>query len=428
LSGADLRRVRDELSQDGRVAAEFQQMVLRQPQWVQEPILNFVAGEFARSYQNVTSQARTYYETAAQCCELDDSEDAQDLKRLLREYRSDLRRIERIASDIESDTNRLVLCFHTRDFNSIVRFSSSLERDISRFTAKYAALDPLIGKVTERLDRIELIARAGKEEALSLRHRAEQRQDFFIGVFSNMSLLILSTAAYMASGAIVVPAAIGLCFGAASGALVHRVVTASAVQAASASPVASDRTFATVGASLVFVMTWIGSANRDLLKRFLRHLWEREIQYHGQAAADMSEMEACVCALAHELRSIRNGSQELQGAFDAVHETLQDLRDFAAEEDARGPPEGEVARLDSANRVEQMRFVVEELQQNVSGALAAIHGLQRHALEPTSGDAELAAEASGEERWIEADAVRGWGGAHGLVGGPVPDPPLALVA
>jgi len=122
----------------------------------------------------------------------------------------------------------------------------------------------------------------------------------------------------------------------------------------------------------LFALTWIGSANRDLLKRLLGCLWEKEIQCHGRAAEAFAALEAQVDAIAERLHIAAESHTVFEESLELVRETLQELQDQADEEAQRGEPHGSVAQSDSNRRVEEMHQEVHKFRERTSEALTAL--------------------------------------------------------
>lgn len=171
---------------------------------------------------------------------------------------------------------------------------------------------------------------------------------------------------------------------AAAQAAVAQATAATAAAASATSAVATATScvatsFATAaGASLLFALTWIGSANREVLKRLLGRMWEKEIQYHERAAEAFAALEAQVDAIAERLHITAASHTVLEESLQLVRETLQELRDQAEEEARRGEPRGSIAQLDSNERFAEMHREVQNLRERMSEMLAGLRKALHH--------------------------------------------------
>merc|ERR1719453_1993131 len=81
---------------------------------------------------------------------------------------SDLRALEREASNIDCHANEMVRCIQEKDFGSLKQFARVLENSSNRFIDKYNRLSPLLQKLAEQCEELQMLFREGKEKSHQL--------------------------------------------------------------------------------------------------------------------------------------------------------------------------------------------------------------------------------------------------------------------
>eukprot|EP00933_Yihiella_yeosuensis_P009144 TRINITY_DN11494_c0_g2_i1.p1 TRINITY_DN11494_c0_g2~~TRINITY_DN11494_c0_g2_i1.p1 ORF type:complete len:679 (+),score=164.35 TRINITY_DN11494_c0_g2_i1:51-2039(+) len=184
----DLSRITAELDHRIEGMSKFSMSLENQPKWVQDAILNLVAGEYRRSWQQVFDGVNAYYEVIHDLDSLWTADDVRILRELCDELSGkDLKELERIASWLDRDANNIILCIQERDFQSIVGIAERFDKTMREFCEKYRMLQPIIGRIQDRLATIKGQVIHNKHEAQRRKDKTEQHRDFWFDCFAALS-------------------------------------------------------------------------------------------------------------------------------------------------------------------------------------------------------------------------------------------------
>mmetsp|Transcript_107534 Transcript_107534/g.213562 ORF Transcript_107534/g.213562 Transcript_107534/m.213562 type:complete len:845 (-) Transcript_107534:128-2662(-) len=176
---------------DSELMTRLNEILQRRPEWVRSTIFGFLNNEVQRSYSNVAQQIRIFKECLTDMVKLEESEEAQRVKRTLRELKdSAIRALERDASNIDADANHMVSCIQNHDFESLKQFARTIEKKAKRFTEKFKDLHELLLKLAEDADKLQTRFKEGKEQSLRLKEETEKRCDDWLLFFKCVSIFV----------------------------------------------------------------------------------------------------------------------------------------------------------------------------------------------------------------------------------------------
>lgn len=184
-----LTNLQEALNPNEELMRELDNILKNKPDQVRRTIHSLINHELQRSYVNVADQIRNFKIGLEKFVALETSEDMRNLRQMLQQLKdSDLRALEREASNIDSHANDMVRCIQERDFGSLQQIARVMENCSDRFIDKYNKLNPLLRKLAENCEELQEFFREGREKSQSLAKETADRQDKYFSLFKGIGL------------------------------------------------------------------------------------------------------------------------------------------------------------------------------------------------------------------------------------------------
>jgi len=197
-----LRDVQKALNPNEELLRELDNILKNKPDQVRRTIHHIISQELQRSYHNVADQVRSFKTGLEKFVALETSEDMRNLRQMLQQLKdSDLRALEREASNIDKLSNDMVRCIQEQDFGSLKQIARCLENSSNRFIDKYSNLSTLLRKLAEHCEELQRFFADGKEKSYSLAKETAERQEKWFSMFGGISVAtgVLSAGILVAS-------------------------------------------------------------------------------------------------------------------------------------------------------------------------------------------------------------------------------------
>jgi len=168
---------------------ELDKILENKPNQVRHTIHCLINKELQRSYINVAGQIRSFKAGLEKFVALETSEDMRNLRDMLKELKdSDLRVLEREASNIDSHANDMVRCIQERDFASLKQIAKCLETSSNRFINNYSKLSVLLQKLAANCEELQQFFQQGKKTSHCLAQQTQDRRDFWSSMITGFGV------------------------------------------------------------------------------------------------------------------------------------------------------------------------------------------------------------------------------------------------
>lgn len=232
-----LTNLQEVLNPNEDLLRELDNILQNKPDQVRHTIHCLINKELQRSYTNVAGQIRSFKAGLEKFVTFETSEDMQNLRDMLKDLKeSDLRALEREASNIDSHANDMVRCIQARDFASLKQITRCLETSSNRFIDKYSKLSALLQKLAAHCEELQQFFRQGKEASNRLAKQTEDRQDYWSSMLKGFGLTtgVLSVGLLVASVHTCIVTMIAMHAAAVKAKMVQSAATAASGKAAAA--------------------------------------------------------------------------------------------------------------------------------------------------------------------------------------------------
>jgi cytoskeletal protein RodZ len=197
-----LSNLHEALNPNEELLRELDNILKNKPDQVRRTIHSLIRQELQRSYVNVADQIRTFKAGLEKFVALETSGDMHHVRVMLAELKdSDLRALEREASNIDSHANEMVRCIQEKDFGSLKQIARVLEKSSDRFIDKYNKLSPLLRRLAEQCEEMQTFFGEGKDKSHHLAKETAERRDWWFSLFKGIGLAtgVLSVGVLVAS-------------------------------------------------------------------------------------------------------------------------------------------------------------------------------------------------------------------------------------
>jgi hypothetical protein len=230
-----LTNLQEALNPNEDLLRELDSILRNKPDQVRHTIHCLINKELQRSYINVAGQIRSFKAGLEKFVTLETSEDMRNLRDMLKEMKdSDLRVLEREASNIDSLANDMVRCIQERDFASLQQIARCLEMSSNRFIDNYSKLSVLLQKLAAHCEDLQHFFQQGKETSHCLAKQAEDRCDYWSSMLKGFGLTtgVLSVGLLVASVHTCIVTMMAMHAAAVKAKLVQSAATTASVKAA----------------------------------------------------------------------------------------------------------------------------------------------------------------------------------------------------
>lgn len=184
-----LTNLQEALNPNEELLRELDNILKNKPDQVRRTIHSLIRQELQRSYANVADQILSFKAGLKKFVALETSENMQNLQQMLEQLKdSDLRALEREASNIDSHANEMIRCIQEKDFGSLKQIARVLENSSNRFIDKYNRLSPLLRNLAEHCEELQTLFREGQEKSHCLAKETANRRDWWFSLFKGIGL------------------------------------------------------------------------------------------------------------------------------------------------------------------------------------------------------------------------------------------------